>query len=290
MSELLTTTNPLIKIQNCYFNPNSNVEYRNILISVAVHGDEQCGMHAVNELLTSGIFRDLSKFNWKQVVFVIGNPKAVEAKKRFINVNLNRIFSHQLHSNVDSSGYEYGLVSDLKQLINECDVLLDVHSTSALSEPFAIPTPALESIQFAETFPVKYVVEGLIKTIRGTTIEYAHEMGKNALCIECGIHDGIQSLENAKAVISRLIYGKKTSTRPVVLSCSSSQLLRPGFRFVFPVTAFKKVDYGQVIAIDEEGEIKCPFYTGSYLIMPTANPIPGEEAWYWGVERKLLVH
>jgi len=50
-----------------------------------------------------------------------------------------------------------------------------------------------------------------------------------------------------------------------------------------PPCAFEKVSCNEVLAEDDEvGQIKCTASSGAYIIMPTANPILGEEAWFWG--------
>ncbi len=81
-----------------------------------------------------------------------------------------------------------------------------------------------------------------------------------------------------------------------------------GFRFLRPVEAFEYVEHNevvknhhknapfafsllkwsvtQVLAYDEEmGEIRCPFKEGAIVVMPTSQPIIGEEAWFWAARR-----
>jgi hypothetical protein len=60
-----------------------------------------------------------------------------------------------------------------------------------------------------------------------------------------------------------------------------------GFRYVDDanVHAFKRVEHGELIAEDEEGEIRCLLPGGAYLVMPTAHPVIGEEAWFWGEDK-----
>jgi hypothetical protein len=69
--------------------------------------------------------------------------------------------------------------------------------------------------------------------------------------------------------------------KKAVLSCSEYEVVRKGFKYSKeggPPTAFEKVEYDMLLAIDEEiGEIRCRNMEGAYIIMPTANPIIGEE-------------
>lgn len=49
------------------------------------------------------------------------------------------------------------------------------------------------------------------------------------------------------------------------------------------VEAFGRFEEGEVVAEDEDGEIRCPFPEGALLVMPTQLPVEGEEAWLWGL-------
>jgi succinylglutamate desuccinylase len=45
---------------------------RRLLITVCIHGDEICGLHAVNELLKEGFFHDGFDTDNTQVVILLG--------------------------------------------------------------------------------------------------------------------------------------------------------------------------------------------------------------------------
>jgi len=78
--------------------------------------------------------------------------------------------------------------------------------------------------------------------------------------------------------------GEGTTRACSVLTCDTNQVIRKGFHYVRdPPKAFEKVTCNEILAHDEEaGDIKCTCSSGAYIIMPTANPILGEEAWFWG--------
>ena len=80
--------------------------------------------------------------------------------------------------------------------------------------------------------------------------------------------------------------GKVLEKAKAVLSCCENEIVRKGFKYCKeggPPTAFEKVQFDELLATDEElGEIRCRNMEGAYVIMPTANPIIGEEAWFWG--------
>jgi len=274
------------------------------LITVCMHGDEVCGMIAVNELIKQDFFSQFFKgeLKYNRLTIVLGNPKGVKANKRFIDVNLNRIFhvnrikhrTKQDHSSDRSdkeeyiddlklTHYELSRVQPIADEIADCDEYVDIHSTSAQSYPFALPSLDEDSEQFARTFDVHYVIEKLIKSVEGTTIGWANLLKKRALCVECGQHEARETVEVAKRVIQRFVSGVVGETAKYVLTCTENEKIRKGFHYKTPPVAFEEVKYNQVIAEDDElGEIKCQNSKGAYIIMPTANPILGEEAWFWG--------
>jgi hypothetical protein len=49
-------------------------------------------------------------------------------------------------------------VSRIAAEIGRCSALLDVHSTSAATPPFALPVPHPDANAYAATFPVDFVV------------------------------------------------------------------------------------------------------------------------------------
>jgi len=61
------------------------------LITVCIHGNELAGLHAVNELQEEGFFNTLDVTN--RITIILGNPEAVKQRKRFVDINLNRIFA-----------------------------------------------------------------------------------------------------------------------------------------------------------------------------------------------------
>jgi len=279
------------------------------LITVCMHGDEVCGMIAVNELIQEGYFEKVfagAAMATTRVTILLANPRGVKANKRFIDVNLNRIFfenrlrkkgSTILPENpldqdeILRTQYEVSRVQEIADEISDCDMYIDIHSTSAKSCPFALPSTDPDSEAMASSFSVDFVIEKLVKSVRGTSIGWANCLNKQAVCFECGQHTERHTVDVAKKLIRRFVTGDTEGNAKAVLTCSINEVIRKGFRYVLPIQAFQKVEYNDLIAIDEEaGEIRCSNPQGAYIIMPTANPIPGEEAWFWGeVKEKAAI-
>ena len=219
---------------------------------------------------------------------MVGNPLAVSRGIRFIEFNLNRMIRRDLFN---KGAYECERARVISHEINQCDVILDIHSCSATSPAHALPATSKESIELASLLPVGYVIKYLVHTTSGqaTTIDWAHAKHKKGLCVECGQHDDRQTVENAKNIIKTLI-GLEIGTMvpsdlnhpaPVILESDENVKVRKGFKFVRKVHAFDCVPFGEPIAVDDvEGEMCSKYEKGTYIVMPTKKPVLGEEAWF----------
>lgn len=224
-----------------------------------------------------------------QVTAVVGNPAAILKRVRFIEFNLNRMIRRDLFS---KGAYESERARVIAREINECDILLDLHSCSANSPAHALPAHTPESIKLASLLPVGYVIKYLVHTTSGqaTTIDWACSKNKTSLCVECGQHDDRQTVENAKNVIrtiiglqaGNIVESDLTHTPPVILNSKENEKVRKGFKFVKNVEAFEHVPFGEMIATDDVvGEMYSKYETGTYIVMPTKKPVFGEEAWFY---------
>eukprot|EP01118_Nematostelium_gracile_P010237 TRINITY_DN350_c0_g1_i1.p1 TRINITY_DN350_c0_g1~~TRINITY_DN350_c0_g1_i1.p1 ORF type:complete len:331 (+),score=75.79 TRINITY_DN350_c0_g1_i1:89-994(+) len=258
------------------------------LVTVCIHGDETAGLVATNELIQEGFFDSIDENT--NVTIMIGNPRAVNENKRFIDMNLNRVFTPQLinpstrFDTLSKDLYELSRLDEVAEQIKRADHLLDLHTTSAPTKPFAIVSPRPKSEEVAKHFPIGFVLHNVVTVINGTTLDYAEILEKEvAVCVECGQHKERSSIDCAKRTIQCFVMGYCDKSPKEVLFVDRSEILRTGFRFSRSAKAFDRIQYNELIACDNVvGEIRCPYKEGAYLIMPIANPVLGEEAWLWG--------
>jgi len=141
----------------------------------AVHGNETVGIKAFEKILP-----DIN-IDAGEVRFVVANPLALEAGKRQVNVNMNRIFKEDLNKDVP----EFKRARELKAILDQADALLDIHSfNDPEGEPFIICRPNIYDL--AKKLPYRIVSSGWIKTHPGSTDWYMYTLGKPALGVECG--------------------------------------------------------------------------------------------------------
>jgi len=267
------------------------------LILVCVHGNEICGMNAVNSLLLQNWFKEISnelKAKKHRVKIILANPQAVKESRRFVDINLNRIFKESFVALNPNKFYdifpkdqnELNRLHFITKAIEWADFVLDIHSTSANTPSFVLCPSDPDSEKYAASFPVEYVIKDLSNLVYGTTIEWAKTKLKTGICVECGQHTSPHSVDVAMNCIKRFLTDRIHNPAKNIISCHKKQMIKKGFHFLKKVCAFQKVHYKEVLGEDDCGPICCPFPNGAIVIMPNIHPIFGEEAWFWGVSSK----
>ena len=220
-----------------------------LMVTGAVHGNETCG--------TQGITRVLQEIDSGQlpiergtVTFVpITNPLAYAKKDRAGDRNLNR----NLVPTDSPRDFEDHVANWLCPLLAQHEVLLDLHSTRAKSQPFAMLGPpdndgplepfehsraerslakVLGAARFVEGWLSTYekgvkrrVAQGLGSELNrdpkygiGTT-EYMRSTGGYAITLECGQHEDPNSPEVAyRAIRNALVHlGITSGAAPVAV-------------------------------------------------------------------------
>ena len=189
-----------------------------LIILGAVHGNETCGTKAIQRIIGE-IDSGALTIAAGSVTFVpITNPLAYQLERRSGDRNLNR----DLSPKANPQDFEDQVANWLCPLLAAHDVLLDLHSFNAASQPFCMVGPRnnpgpLEPFVHAEKeramarrLGVKRFVDGWLRTYgagvqrrmgkgdaakvqtvlrygMGTT-EYMRSTGGYALTLECGQH------------------------------------------------------------------------------------------------------
>jgi succinylglutamate desuccinylase len=257
-----------------------------LFITVCMHGNERTGMVAFNELMEEGVIPELlSKRDTEtKLTVMLGNPSAVVENKRFIKKNLNRIIHPPGRAQPDL--YEAKRAMLIERMALNSSQWLDVHSTSSPCQPYALPTGNPPSEELAERLEIDTIISKLVHhTVEGgTSCDWALHHNKTCVCVECGQEGTREAIDTAKRVIISFILGHRLSSAERRRYISTNRVkVGEGFRFVRRVQAFEHVDFNELLAVDDEvGEIRCPYEEGAVVIMPTAAPVVGEEAWFWG--------
>lgn len=266
---------------------------KNLLVLAAVHGNEQAGTRAMERLLKEIDEKKIVLTKGKLTLVPVCNEKAYEKDVRQIDENLNRVI--KIHKNPQT--YEQKVANEICQLIQENDIMLDLHSTHCVDDvPFAFcDYPSENNLKLISVLPVKYILEGWpnIYAKQGEIQDYstehaAHEFGRVGTTLECGYHKAKEAIDIAyNAIVNSLIvFGLvKGSSNPqdekkhilmqsYIIKQKEGKLLKN----------YKHLDLiykGEEIARYDDGEILCASDDG-YILLPNLNAEIGAEWYYTG--------
>ena len=251
------------------------------MILVGVHGNERCGVEAIEQLLPTLTIQK------GKVIIVYGNLRAIEQDVRFTETNLNRMFKpdDQLTDD-EKNSYEYSRAQFLKQYLDQVDVLLDVHASfTPVSKRFVICEKNSKDI--TQYIPVSTVVYGFDAIQPGGTDYYMNTIGKIGICIECGYLGDPNSTEVAKeSIVAFLqsmghIEGRIEIQQQQTIQITTMYMTKTdNFVLTKKFDDFEEVKRGKVIGIDGVEEIKAE-YDGIILFTRNRERL-GEEGFLFG--------
>lgn len=162
-----------------------------------IHGNEPSGIRALKY-----VFKQLyaeEKSVRGTVYAVAGNLPALSERVRFIDHDLNRIWTEETiekirHSPPETLSVEekealvlYNLISELRTRHSGPFYFIDFHTTSSRTIPFITLSDSLINRKFSLLFPVP-VVLGIEEYLKGALLSYANQLGYVALAFESGQH------------------------------------------------------------------------------------------------------
>ncbi len=257
------------------------------IILAGVHGDEVCGVLALEKILPT------LKIERGRVFFAYGNPQAIEKNKRFVEANLNRMFEDDsLPSELDRKSYEYKRAQYLKSYLRQADALLDIHASfTKSSKSFVICEGNAQEI--VKYLPIDLVVSGFDKIEPGGTDYFMNSLGKMGICVECGYLGDSQSQQVAEESIFAFLKARGHLTGDRIMRKQAYARMYSLYRtrtdqFVLlkPFIDFEEVTKNQRIGTDGSEEVlaKRP---GIILFARNREKI-GEEAFLLGVKKNRL--
>ncbi len=156
-----------------------------IAIVGGIHGDEPCGVHAVEHLVEDDPRVD------RPVKLIIANEPAVEKDVRYVERDLNRVFPTGEDPEPIGDSYEERLAVDLLEELRGC-LVLAMHSTQSHPQPFAIvDDPDDEEVEICVRLPVAAAVESGAFS-RGRLLA-----ATRAIEVECGYQGSDMAADNA---------------------------------------------------------------------------------------------
>jgi predicted deacylase len=197
-----------------------------------IHGNEPSGVHAVTRVLAALHKRQIPFRG--ELVGIAGNLQALQADTRYLERDMNRMWSkglveHALNPGTvpepagpgSGAGAEWHEVAELHQLLrSEIDglrqqvFLLDLHTSSADGVPFACVGDTLRNRQFSRAFPVPILL-GLEEQLDGALLEYLNNRGVVTMGLEGGQHREAHSIDRHEAGVWIGLYSAGCFPGPV---------------------------------------------------------------------------
>lgn len=174
---------------------------KNLLVLGAIHGNEICGPRAIKNIIKK-IKNNEIKIKAGSVTFIpICNFEAYKQNKRYIDINLNRIFE----KNKNPKNNEEIISQKIIKHIDDCDYLLDIHSIHTEGPSFTFMDKETEEIKnFVEIQNFNDIMVGwndLFKEDDKSTCGYALKHDKICTTIECGNHNDPNCIKIAETAI-----------------------------------------------------------------------------------------
>lgn len=171
-----------------------------------IHGNEYAGVDALNKVLNKVDTQELHG----EIYAIYGNIKALKKNKRFLKFDLNRIWTTDKLSALESkTDYEVEemeqieLFKILKQIFETTSApkyFIDLHTTSSKSLPFITINDAMINRKFSQCFPVPIVL-GIEEYLEGPLLSYLNKLGYVSLGFEGGQHVDPQAIKSCEAFI-----------------------------------------------------------------------------------------
>jgi succinylglutamate desuccinylase len=167
-----------------------------------IHGNETSGVFALNDVL-----QKINRFDVCGTIYgIAGNLRALKKHQRFIEDDLNRLWTKEhielIKSKTVLNADESELLALLEILNDILDThtppfyFIDLHTTSSKTLPFITINDALINRKFSEQFPVPIVL-GIEEYLSGPLLSYVNQLGYVSLGFESGQHDDLSAIKNS---------------------------------------------------------------------------------------------
>ncbi len=280
-----------------------------------IHGNEPAGVYALERLFDLLEEEPLVNpgFSFRgELLALRGNVAALSSGRRYIDVDLNRIWPDANQPVTTGTSSEARELDDLLAIIEDVAeasplsdiVLLDLHTTTARSGIFSVTGDDDPSLLLAAEMGVP-VIRGMLDGMSNTTLHYFRkknfpgERSVRAISFEAGNHDDPGSVDRAVAATVSLLRALGCVQEEDV-STHHDETLREAagqlpiltelvyvhklprkrdndFRMLPGFTNFQPVRAGTLLATDRDGDIRAA-ETG-YVLMPLYQEL-GEEGFF----------
>jgi succinylglutamate desuccinylase len=176
-----------------------------LFISAGIHGNEPSGVIALQK-----VFKELEKTQPHingTLVGISGNHKALNENQRYIDEDLNRVWTEENLEKGKAESHEekemYEIIEVLKKYPEANFTkryFMDCHTTSSDSLPYLSVQEVNDNDAWSRNFPT-YIVRGFSDIITGDFDHYLSRTGLTGFVFEAGQHESKSSVENQEGMI-----------------------------------------------------------------------------------------
>ena len=200
-----------------------------LIFTAGIHGNEPSGIFALHKVLKKIKEKNIPiKGN---IYAISGNLTALENGSRFINQDLNRMWTSERMQQIKSGNIEkvgedtiqqlniYNIINNILTTEEGPFYFMDLHTTSSETIPFLTVNDSLINRKFTEQYPVPLIL-GIEEYLDGPLLSYINELGYVAFGFEGGQHDSLSSIENHEAFIYQsLVFTEAVSKEEIDFQC-----------------------------------------------------------------------
>ncbi len=265
---------------------------RKVIIIGGMHGNEISGIEAIDRVVKE-LKHYPHYFKTGKVYFLKGNLSALKTGERFIDKDLNRLWLDKYIQNNKNGIADLKDLKELHQIIEEiCKgdytdcTLMDLHTFSAESGIFCIPTHNKKSLDLASSFHIPFI-EKLSESLPGTALAYYGNKGMTSIVVEGGTHGTDRATENLEAAIWHLLAHEGIVDEKLeIVKQSRKKLQKEGEIYPYHLELiyryqldnsrfftmnkgyfnFKEIKKDEPLAIHHQKEVKSP--QAGFMLMP----------------------
>ncbi|MFB6134847.1 MAG: succinylglutamate desuccinylase/aspartoacylase family protein [Halanaeroarchaeum sp.] len=161
-----------------------------VAIVGGIHGDEPSGVRAIRQVIESNPRLQ------RPIKLIVANPPAVASHRRYLDADMNRVFP----GDPDSQDRERRLAAWLLDSIDDCTIVLSLHSTHSYDDPLAFVSRShLQGQALAARLPVPHIIDPT------PCVEGAFPTSAPVLTIEAGKTLTEEATENASEIVEAFL-------------------------------------------------------------------------------------
>ncbi|NQW11826.1 MAG: succinylglutamate desuccinylase/aspartoacylase family protein [Alphaproteobacteria bacterium] len=277
---------------------DSGTDGPNVMITALVHGNELCGALALDRLLRDGVrpTRGSLTVGFCNVAAFFAFDPDYPSLSRFVDEDFNRLWDTAT-LNGGRTSVELARAREIRRLVEQADMLLDIHSMQHPTEPLMLAGATDKGLDLARRTgaPATIVIDaGHAAGARLRDYEFFADPSdpRAALLVECGQHWARSTEAVATDTLFRFLLANGTieaatadryltgpAPRQRVLQVTEAITVRTDrFGFVQPFVGMEEIaTAGTVIGHDGDEPLATP-YDRCILIMPSRRLAAGQTA------------